>query len=374
MGHSLTESFDADKHDAGQREKVLVAMSGGVDSSLAAALLRERGFDVTGVFMHLGASASAAAAGGCCSPQDADDARRVALHLGIDLFTLDLARQFEPIIEQFVREYEQGRTPNPCLLCNAWLKFGRLAKHADSLGTRYIATGHYARVDGRPGVSRGTARAKDQSYALFGVSREILGRVLLPIGEFADKAAVRAAARQRGLPTHDKPDSQEICFVPDDDYTALLRRRAPASMTPGDVVDAAGRVLGRHDGYARFTIGQRRGVRIAAKEPLYVTDIDPAAARVTLGPRDQLLRRRLRAGRANWHVDVASLGADGEFDAIVQIRYNHAGAPARVRVTGPDAFEVEFVDPIAAITPGQAAVVYDNERLLGGGWIQQAIE
>jgi len=367
-------------------------MSGGVDSSLAAALLLERGHRVTGVFMGLHASGPDASPG-CGSPQDAADARRVAAHLGIDLFVLDLAQQFEPIIEHFVREYENGRTPNPCILCNARLKFGRLIEHADSLGVRYVATGHYARIDERPGLSRGTSRGKDQSYALFGMSRETLGRVLLPIGEFADKTAVRAAARERNLPTHDKPDSQDICFVPGGDYTALLRLRVPAALTPGEVVDSDGNVLGRHDGYARFTIGQRRGVRIAAKEPLYVTEIDPATARVTLGPREPLLRRRLRAADANWHVDVDRLGAnvtrasrprggscDGgltidtpTFEAMVQIRYNHAGQPARVRLTGPDTFEVEFDTPIAAITPGQAAVVYANDRLLGGGWIERAM-
>jgi len=361
-------------HCPTNRPSALVAMSGGVDSSLAAALLLERGRRVTGVFMRLGAAVESAArldgAGGCCSPADADDARRVADHLGIDLVVLDLAEDFEPIIERFVREYEHGRTPNPCILCNAWLKFGRLIRHADSLGVRHIATGHYARVDDRPGLSRGASRAKDQSYALFGLSREILRRVLLPIGEFADKSAVRAAARERGLPTHDKPDSQDICFVPGGDYTGLLRLRAPAALTPGEVVDSAGCVLGRHDGYARFTIGQRRGVRIAAKQPLYVTHIDPATARVTLGPREQLLRRHLRATNANWHVDVLRACSErSEFDATVQIRYNHAGAAARVRITSTDTFEVEFTDPIAAITPGQAAVVYDGDRLLGGGWI-----
>jgi len=379
--------------------KVLVAMSGGVDSSVAAALLREQGYDVTGIFMCLGTAGGSDASQGCCSPQDAADARRVAEHLGIDLYVLNLAGEFEPIIDYFVQEYVNGRTPNPCILCNARIKFGRLIQHADALGARYVATGHYARVATNSpstdpsvlaeranahatpcvgsssvgtdclgtAVTRGLARAKDQSYALFGVDRRHLGRILLPIGEFADKAAVRAKARELGLLTHDKPDSQEICFVPDDDYVELLRRRAPEALTPGDVVDAAGNVLGRHEGYARFTIGQRKGVRIAGKEPMYVTAIDPAAARVTLGNRQQVMVRRLWARSANWHADVT-----GEFDATVQIRYNHSGAAARVTVTGPDTFEAQFAEPVSAITPGQAAVVYLEDRMLGGGWIERA--
>ena len=345
-------------------------MSGGVDSSVAAALLVQAGYDVTGVFMCLGAAGHRDAdSHGCCSPQDAADARRVAETLGIELYVLDLSAQFESIIDYFAAEYAAGRTPNPCVRCNTQIKFGRLMDRADSLGARYVASGHYARrvdADGASAVARGAARAKDQSYVLFGIPRDKLRRMLLPLGDIEDKARVRQIASDLGLNVHAKPDSQEICFVPDDDYSRLLAQRAPQALAPGNIVDVAGKILGRHDGYARYTIGQRKGLRIAARQPLYVTDIDPATATVTLGPQDAVMARRARAVDANWHADVPE-----QFEAIVQIRYNHAGAPGRVRRLGPAAFEVDFDEPVAAITPGQAAVVYarDNDRLLGGGWI-----
>jgi tRNA-specific 2-thiouridylase len=416
-------------------QSVIVAMSGGVDSSVAAAMLLEQGYRVTGVFMCLGTAGAAGGldggaadrgSRGCCSPQDAADARRVAERLGIELYVLNLADEFGPIIEDFAREYVAGRTPNPCIHCNARIKFGRLIRHADSLGIRYVATGHYARmvfgeprpegsglsgeprtgVSGFPGepekrgqtpifhtdpqrangeigvsphfsplIARGLARGKDQSYALFGIARENLGRILLPVGMVPDKPSLRRRAMELGLAVHDKPDSQEICFVPDDDYVSLLARLAPRALAPGPVVDSSGKLLGRHEGYARFTIGQRKGLRIAGPVPMYVTRIDPATATVTLGPREEVLGTRLRAVRANWHVDVANVAQPPSavvrpFKATVQIRYNHAGAPARVTVTSPDTFEVEFAQPVPAITPGQAAVVYDGDRMLGGGWIE----
>ena len=350
--------------------KVIVAMSGGVDSSVAASLLVEAGWEVTGVFLCLGRAApDAGGSGRCCSPADAADARRVAEALGIDLFVLDCSDAFEPIIENFSSEYAAGRTPNPCIHCNRLVKFGRLMDRADSLGVRYVATGHHARIvaapDGSPAIARGQASGKDQSYALFDIPRARLGRILLPIGEIDDKDVVRRRAVELGLAVHDKPDSQEICFVPDDDYAELLRTHRPEALTPGEIVDEAGQVLGRHDGYARYTIGQRRGLGVAAGVPMYVTAIDPATARVTIGPRERTLGRRLTAGRATWHADVPEA-----FDATVQVRYNHRGAPGRVRLTGPESFTVEFAEGVHAITPGQAAVVYDAGRVLGGGWIE----
>ena len=353
------------------REKIIVAMSGGVDSSVAAAMLVERGYDVTGVFMCLGtAGGSEGSSKGCCTPQDAADARRVADVLGIDMFVLNLADAFEEIIEDFVSQYTLGRTPNPCILCNSRIKFGRLIERADSLGVRYVATGHHARIvrqDGRPLVARARAGAKDQSYALFAISGDILDRILLPIGEIDDKARVRTLALWLGLAVHDKPDSQEICFVEDDDYVSLLRSRAPQALRAGDIVDSAGRVLGRHEGYGRYTIGQRRHLGVAVGEPMYVTRIDPDSARVTIGPRSETFSRRLSARGANWHAEVEG---GKEFDATVQVRYNHRGAPARVRITGRDAFDVEFDQPVSAVTPGQAAVVYAGCDMLGGGWIE----
>ena len=356
---------------AGMKDKVIVAMSGGVDSAVAAGLLLRDGYDVTGVFMCLGSAAAGAdgAPRGCCTPQDADDARRAAQTLGIGLYVLDLADEFAPIIDNFVAEYVRGRTPNPCIHCNSLVKFGRLVRRADSLGVRYVATGHHARIlvgASGPCIGRGSARGKDQSYALFGLDRSVLGRILLPVGALADKDRVRQIARELGLALHDKPDSQEVCFVPDDDYTQLLEARAPESLRVGQIVDQGGQVVGTHAGYARYTIGQRRGLGVAAGEPMYVTAIDPAEARVTIGPRECLLADRLTASGANWHTEVPPA-----FDATVQIRYNHRGAAARVTVTGPETFEVEFAEPVSAITPGQGAAVYDvqNETLLGGGWI-----
>jgi tRNA-specific 2-thiouridylase len=343
-------------------------MSGGVDSAVAASMLIDAGYEVTGVFMCLGRAGYAdTVSRGCCSPADAADARRVAEMLGIDLFVLDLSDAFAPLIADFAAEYAAGRTPNPCIHCNTLIKFGRLLDRADSLGADYIATGHYARIiefQDHPAIARAAARGKDQSYALFGIPRDVLGRILLPVGRIEDKASVRQVARELGLVVHDKPDSQEICFAPDDNYVSILESLAPQALTPGDIVDVSGTVLGRHDGYGRFTIGQRRGLRIAAGVPMYVTKIDPSTATITIGPRDEVMSRHLKAGGAHWH-----WGPQQQFSATVQIRYNHPGAGAEVRLTGDETFEVEFHESVSAITPGQAAVIYDGDRMLGGGWI-----
>jgi len=353
------------------RKRVIVAMSGGVDSSVAAALLLDAGYDVTGVFLCLGMSEiHDAGTGTCCSPEDAADAQRVADSLGIELLTLPVASAFEPIKDNFAAEYARGRTPNPCIHCNARVKVKHLVGLADHVGAGHVATGHYARCmqtgDGPPSLARGQARSKDQSYALFALPRDVLGRLRFPIGDLADKGRVRQVASERGLPVHDKQESQEICFVPDGDYTTVLRERAPEALRPGPIVRRSGETVGRHDGYARFTIGQRRGLGVSAEQPLYVTDIDPDTATVTVGPIEETLSSGLAAAAANWHRDPPR-----EFDALVQIRYNHDGAPGRVRVTSDTTFEVDFAEPVSAIAPGQAAVVYAGERLLGGGWIER---
>jgi tRNA-uridine 2-sulfurtransferase len=353
------------------QKRVLVAMSGGVDSSVTAGLLRDAGFEVTGVFMCLGTAGDPDSdSRGCCSPQDAADARAVAHKLGIELYVLNLADAFQPIIEYFVDEYRQGRTPNPCVPCNAQIKFGRLIRHADSLGIPWVATGHYARivpVGGLPAILRESPRHKDQSYVLFAIARELLGRILFPLGDMPSKHNVREKARAMGLAVHDKPDSQEICFVPDNDYVAYLSRRCPEIFQPGPIVDSGGKTLGQHGGIVAFTVGQRKGLGVAGKTPLFVTHLDAISATVTVGPRSEILHRHLQATQANWHCDLPA-----EFEATVQVRYNHAGSPGRVRMTGPAGFEVDFVEPVTAVTPGQAAVCYQGDRLLGGGWIQSA--
>lgn len=345
-----------------ENKKVVVAMSGGVDSSAAAGMLVRDGYDVTGVFMRIGL-------GGDEDRMDshARDARKAADVLGIDLHEMDLVSEFAPIVENFLDQYSQGRTPNPCIHCNALIKFKHLIRHADQTGARYIASGHHATIvtiGGRVAIARSRASRKDQSYALFTVDEKYLSRMLFPIGQIAEKSEVRDIARQMNLDVHDKPDSQEICFVADDDHVALLRAQAPHAMTAGDIVDSAGQVLGKHDGFGRFTIGQRRGVNVAAGVPMYVTRINPQTAIVTIGLREELMSESLNASCANWHCDV-----DDSFDATIQIRYNHRGAPGRVELTGDKTFRVEFSQPVQAITPGQAAVIYDGQTLLGGGWI-----
>lgn len=355
---------------AGQR--VLVAMSGGVDSSVAAALLRDAGHEVTGVFLCLGRAGDPAAdSRGCCSPQDAADARRVASRLGIDLFVLDASEGFEAIIEGFAAEYASGRTPNPCVRCNRDVKLARLLRHADALGFDRIATGHYARVvehDGRPALARAATLGKDQSYVLFAAPPAALARLLMPLGGLQGKAQTREIARSLGLPVHDKPDSMEICFVEDGDHARVLAERAPRALTPGPIVDGAGRLLGRHDGYGRYTIGQRRGLGVAARQRLYVTGIDPATATVRVGPREATRTNGLRASDATWHRPVPD-----RFEAIVQIRSTAGGARAEVRRTSEDRFEVTFLEALYAAAPGQAAVIYDGDVVLGGGFIEGAM-
>jgi tRNA-specific 2-thiouridylase len=358
---------------AGARGRVLVGMSGGVDSAVSAALLLEQGWDVTGAFVCMGRAAEADGGSGCCSPQDAADARRVAGLLGVDLFVLDATEGFERIIQDFAAEYAAGRTPNPCIGCNRDVKFARLLERARQLGFDAVATGHYARVvtrGGQPALARARAREKDQSYVLFELPPAALARLVLPLGEVGSKAEVREHARRLGLPVAEKPDSQEICFVPDGDYAAVLAARAPAALTPGPIVDDEGRVLGRHEGYARFTVGQRRGLGVGGPEPRYVTGIDPASATVRVGGAGAVLARGLTAARASWR-ELPAAGAGG-MALAVQIRSGAVAAPARVT---PGAggwaagFDVAFDAPVRAVAPGQAAVVYDGEVLLGGGWI-----
>jgi tRNA-uridine 2-sulfurtransferase len=395
------------------RKKVVVAMSGGVDSSVAAALLLRQGYDVMGVFMRLGSPdgvespaescesdagfAVRTSAGedsqkrgsqsepyqgqrshkqGCCSVLDAADARRVAAALSIPLYVLNFQEDFGRVIDYFVAEYNRGRTPNPCVRCNDWLKFGKLAQYAEAVGADFVASGHYARVGIDPTTNskallRGLDPRKDQSYVLFGMTRHALEHTLLPIGEF-EKPAVRAIAEELKLPVYNKPDSQEICFVPDQDYAALVKRRAPEAVKPGELVDPTGQVIGEHPGHQHFTIGQRRGLKLAVGHPVYVTDIDPQTNRVTLAQREELLKSSLLANQVNW-ITTRPLKAGDSFPCSAKIRYNHSPQPARATLSRDDEIRVDFNEAQSAITPGQAVVLYDGEFVLGGGWIESAL-
>jgi tRNA-specific 2-thiouridylase len=364
------------------KTRVLVAMSGGVDSSVAAALLVAAGYDCVGVFMRqatpplaapTGHAAPAARPGhqGCCGVADALDARRVADRLGIPLYPLDLTADFGRIIDSFASEYGRGRTPNPCVRCNAWLKFGRLFEHADAIGATHVATGHYARLeqaaDGVPILRRGHDAARDQSYVLFDVRPDRLRRMLLPVGGLA-KAEVRRRAADLGLATADKPDSQEICFVAPGQHAALVAARLGGSRA-GEIVDTAGRILGRHPGIEHFTVGQSRGLGVATGERLYVVRIEAASCRVVVGPRAEVPDRELDADEATWIAPIP----DGPFPCLVQCRAQRAAAPAVVTPRADGRFSARFTGgPEASpgpISPGQPAVCYAGDQLLGGGWI-----
>ena len=390
------------------KPKVLLAMSGGVDSSVAAALLQRDGYDVVGCFMRLGSPGetldelqpaneagpeSAADEGpgrqqsrikighqGCCSINDAADARLVAAKLDIPFYVCNFKKDFGRIIDYFVDEYNAGRTPNPCVRCNDWLKFGKLHSYAKQMGAQFVASGHYARIDrsdsARPRLLRGVDHSKDQSYVLFGASVDRLREMLLPIGAL-HKPHVRRIAQDLDLPVFDKPDSQEICFVPNGDYASLVRQRSPDAVGAGTIVDRDGAVLGEHPGHQHFTIGQRRGLGVAKGHPLYVIDKDARSNTVTVGIRVDLLADGCIAQDANWFIEPA----DDWMSCTVKIRYNAEPVDAQVRqkmgirpISGSSGggLEVRFAAPQFAVAPGQAVVCYDGEAVICGGWISEA--
>jgi len=440
-------------HMPSRKPKVLVAMSGGVDSSVAAALLLREGYEVVGCFMRLGSPgetfdelepiqavtkrSEVADQGnqrrdacatdhtecggsgknhmecggtgknhtecggtksirighqGCCSINDAADARLVAAKLGIPFYVCNFKKDFGRIIDYFVDEYNAGRTPNPCVRCNDWLKFGKLHDYAKQIDAEFVASGHYARIlpspSGTPGLGaggegsyrllRGIDHSKDQSYVLFGAPRERLKEMLLPIGGLR-KSHVRRLAREFDLPVFDKPDSQEICFVPDNDYAGLVKRRSPQRVRAGRIVDTSGKIIGEHDGHQHFTIGQRRGTGVAMGYPIYVVHKDAESNTVTVGGRDELMSSVCYATEANWLMSPPPPGrgvrgeGEGWIPCTAKIRYNAEPVPARVRALESDSIEVSFNTPQFAIAPGQAVVCYDGDQVMCGGWIRDAM-
>jgi tRNA-uridine 2-sulfurtransferase len=361
-----------------------VAMSGGVDSSVVAGMLQARGENVIGLTMQLWNQRrlpeiqSDKATGRCCSLDDVYDARAVAQHLGIPYYVVNFERDFEDqVVKPFVDEYLAGRTPIPCTLCNNFIKFDRFLEMAAGVGAGRIATGHYAQIrwnpdNGRWEMLRSVDRAKDQTYFLFGLKQDQLARSMFPLGAM-EKSAVRELARDLGIPTAAKPDSQEICFVPNGDYAAFIdayfrEQGIAAQDVAGELVTADGQVIGEHAGVHHFTVGQRRGLRVAAREPLYVIATDPASRRVTVGRDRELLSDRAYASGVNW----ISIGAPAEpVRAEVKIRNKHAAAPAMLLPTSnPERVEIRFDEAQRAVTPGQGAVFYSGDLVLGGGWIE----
>ncbi len=382
--------------------RVVLAMSGGVDSSVAAHLLLQAGHEVVGVFMRHGEQSPAVCATsdaahtksstlpqlsvvsrldhkqGCCTAADAEDARRVSDRLGIPFYALDLNAEFGRIMDYFVAEYARGRTPNPCVQCNNWIKFGKLFDYADSIDAEYVATGHYARLEERadgPALLRGIDATKDQSYVLAGIGRGLLKRMLLPVGGY-EKLRIRELAAGIGLNVAEKKDSQEICFVTQGRYDEFVKRRLRESRDvsstadrSGEIVTTTGEVVGHHEGVDGFTVGQRKGLGVALGKPVFVVSIDPDARRVVLGERSDLDRSELTASESNWLIDPPAEPTRCE----AQIRYNSAAAPATLEPLSDGRFRILFDSPQQGVTPGQAVVCYaadDSARVLGGGWIE----
>jgi tRNA-specific 2-thiouridylase len=355
-----------------RKRKVVIAMSGGVDSSVSAALLKEQGHEVIGISLQLYERPEAAQAGGktCCSLTDVMDAARVAKRLEIPFEVIDLRTRFkELVMDDFIAEYRSGRTPNPCARCNERIKFGILLDIATSLGADTLATGHYARIEtdasGSYQLMKGLDPAKDQTYFLFAMRQQQLAHTLFPVGGM-EKNQVRELAARFKLPVASKRESQEICFIPDNDYVRFLEESG-LSAAPGEIVDAAGKRLGSHNGIHHYTVGQRRGLGIAWEQPLYVTGIDRGENRVVAGPREELLRTSLVAAGCSWTDQPIS----GVFRGSCSIRYRQQPVPCEARLREDGRLQVDFLVPQSAVTPGQAVVLYEGNKVVGGGWIEE---
>ncbi len=350
-------------------ERVAVAMSGGVDSSMAAAFLKKKGFDVIGITVRFGTKENR-----CCADRDIEDARDVSSRLGIPHTVIDLAAPFEQhVIRYFVSEYLKGRTPNPCAVCNPRIKFGALLRQALSQGAQFLATGHYAgvRFDARSGryfLKRGKERGKDQSYFLARLDQEALSRAMFPIGSYPKKK-IRALAQKWGLPVHAKAESQEVCFIPDGHVASFVEAASGLEAVPGDIVDRDGRTIGRHAGIAGFTVGQRKGLGISSPRPLYVTEIQAGTRRIVTGEERDLYRSELVCSDPNW-IMIPALEAP--MDVLARIRYKHRPARARIFPAENGTVRVVFQSAQRAITPGQLAVFYSGEFVVGSGWIDSA--
>lgn len=355
-------------------KRVVIGMSGGVDSSVAAAVLKERGYEVIGVTMRLWDGENLTgniAEGSCCGASAAEDARRVADRIGIEHYVLDFRKEFsEFVVDYFVDEYVNGRTPNPCIACNKFLKFDAMRKKADMLNADYIATGHYAKIEfdenlKRYILKRANADAKDQTYALYNLTQEQMSGLLLPLGDFKDKQDVRRYAEEHGLVTANKPDSQEICFIPDNDYVSFIKRRIGSLPAEGDFVDLAGNILGRHKGIVNYTVGQRKGLGIAFGKPMFVVRIDAAENKVVLGEQGTEFSDTLYAVRPNF---IPFEELNEPIKVMAKVRYSAKPAPCTV---SPDdgRLKIEFDAPQRAITPGQAVVMYDGDMVIGGATI-----